>query len=447
MQTTLKLKNHAEIINPPLEVREDIEKSLTIPNPAYAEAVRHGRWTGNIPEHIRLFKDTPDDGIRVPRGWARRAFEKLRRHNVDFTMDDQRRLLIPLSISFSGALRIYQQAAVNDVLHRDFGVLEAATGSGKTVMALSATARRQQPTIILVHTKELLAQWAERVRSFLGIEPGLVGSGRYDIKEVTVAMVQTARKHLDDLPSHFGQIIVDECHRTPSSTFQEVVSAFDAKYMLGLSATAYRRDGLTRLIYLALGDRVHRVDPGVLQANGAVLTPKIIIRETAFQYEYNEDYQAMIAELVADPARNRLIARDVCTNTKSDTALVVSDRVEHLHILARMVDFDGTEILTGNSPKAERGRIVEDVNAGRVRVLFATVQLLGEGFDCPGLTDLYLATPIKYKGRVIQTAGRILRPAPGKVARIYDYVDIEQPVLAAQARTRARALAEVAGIT
>ena len=154
----------------------------------------------------------------------------------------------------------------------------------------------------------------------------------------------------------------------------------------------------------------------------------------------------MIAKLVADPARNQLIARDIRNNTKSTTALVVSDRVEHLQTLAEMVDFPGMETLTGNTQKGERGRIVEDVNAGRVRVLFATVQLLGEGFDCPGLADLYLATPIKFKGRVIQTAGRILRPAPGKQARIFDYVDIEQPILAAQARTRARALAEVAGI-
>ncbi len=439
MQTTLKVKNQAEIINPPLETRESIEKSLTIPNPAYAEAVRHRRWTGNIPEHIKLYEDTPE-GMIVPRGWTRHAIEKLRQHSVDFIIDDQRRRLEPLSISFNGTLRAYQQSAVNDVLSRDFGVLEAATGSGKTVMALSVIAQRQQPAIVLVHTKELLSQWAERIRFFLDIDPGMVGGGKYNIKPLTVAMVKTARKYINDLPPHFGNLVVDECHHTPSTTFQEIVSGFDSKYMLGLSATAYRRDGLTRLIYLALGDRVHRVDPGLLQANGAVLAPEIITRETAFQYEYNDDYQAMISELIADPARNHLIARDIRLNTKSTTALVVSDRVEHLNTLAGMVDLPGMEILTGNTPAAERQRIVKEVNAGKVRVLFSTIQLIGEGFDCEGLADLYLTTPIRYEGRLIQAAGRILRPAEGKKPRIFDYVDAHQPVLNAQARPRARAL-------
>jgi superfamily II DNA or RNA helicase len=257
-------------------------------------------------------------------------------------------------------------------------------------------------------------------------------------------MVQTARKHIDELPRHFGHLVVDECHRTPSTTFQDVVSGFDSKYMLGLSATAYRRDGLTRLIYLALGDRVHRVDPGLLQTNGAVLAPAITTRETAFQYEYNEDYQAMISELIADYARNQLIARDIRHNTKSTTALVVSDRVEHLNTIAGMVDLPGMEILTGSTSAGERQRIVEHVHKGKVRVLFATIQLIGEGFDCDGLADLYLTTPIRYEGRLVQVAGRILRPADGKRPRIFDYVDAQQPVLNAQAIARTRVLKNLA---
>jgi len=415
-------------------------------NPKYQEAVKHGRYTGNIPQQLQFYHEE-GDRITFPRGWTRHAVRALQSHFCRFDVQDCRRELAPVFYEFRGQLRGYQKGAVNELCGRDHGVLEAATGSGKTVMAIAIIARRQQPTLILVHTKELLNQWGARIRSFLDFEPGIIGDGKMDIKPVSIATVQTARKHLDVMPEHFGHMVVDECHRTPSSTFQEVVSAFDAKYKLGLSATPHRRDGLGRLIFLTLGDRVPRVDPELLRKNGSILVPEIITRETDFTYFYNDDYPAMISDLTTDPDRNRMIARDIRRNANGGVALVVSDRVEHLHTLAGIVDLPDTEILTGSTPAGERARIVGDVNAGKVRVLFATVQLLGEGFDCPGLTDLYLTTPIRYRGRLIQVAGRILRPAPGKVARIYDYVDIEQPVLAAQARTRARALAEVAGIT
>lgn len=78
-------------------------------------------------------------------------------------------------------------------------------------------------------------------------------------------------------------------------------------------------------------------------------------------------------------------------------------------------------------------------------VLVSTLQLLGEGFDCSGLSSLFLTTPIKFKGRLLQVIGRILRPGDGKRPVVYDYVDELQPVLRAQARARGKALAEVVG--
>lgn len=93
--------------------------------------------------------------------------------------------------------------------------------------------------------------------------------------------------------------------------------------------------------------------------------------------------------------------------------------------------------MTGEVKNAERKAIVERLNAGKVKVLIATGQLIGEGFDCKGLSTLFMATPIKFDGRVIQYVGRVLRAAPGKrQARIYDYVDKHIGVLAASARAR-----------
>ncbi|RLA87618.1 MAG: ATP-dependent helicase, partial [Deltaproteobacteria bacterium] len=87
----------------------------------------------------------------------------------------------------------------------------------------------------------------------------------------------------------------------------------------------------------------------------------------------------------------------------------------------------------------KRREIIAALNAGQVKVLLATGQLIGEGFDCPGLSTLFLATPIRFSGRVLQYLGRILRPAPGKAkARVYDYLDVNVGVLINAARSRAR---------
>lgn len=96
-------------------------------------------------------------------------------------------------------------------------------------------------------------------------------------------------------------------------------------------------------------------------------------------------------------------------------------------------------LLTGDLRNGERKQVVEDLNAGRVRVLIATGQLIGEGFDAKALSTLFLATPIKFDGRVMQYLGRVLRPAPGKDrARVYDYVDVNVGVLKASATARRR---------
>lgn len=86
--------------------------------------------------------------------------------------------------------------------------------------------------------------------------------------------------------------------------------------------------------------------------------------------------------------------------------------------------------------------MVAAVQSGQVRVLLATGQLIGEGFDCPGLANLFLAPPIRFSGRVLQYLGRVLRPAPGKGrARVYDYQDVHVGVLVNAARARARVYA------
>lgn len=96
---------------------------------------------------------------------------------------------------------------------------------------------------------------------------------------------------LPDLTDKFGQLIVDEAHKTPSTTFSECAKAFDCKYMLGLTATPFRNDGLSRLIFWSLGEKVHEVDNDSLREQGSILKPEIIFRETDFEYTFQDDGQ------------------------------------------------------------------------------------------------------------------------------------------------------------
>ncbi len=122
----------------------------------------------------------------------------------------------------------------------------------------------------------------------------------------------------------------------------------------------------------------------------------------------------------------------------SGTVLVVSDRVAHCEVLSRKLQEQDvvTELLTGRLPPDVRAQIVRRVQDGQVQVLLSTLQLIGEGFDCPGLSTLVLATPIKFEGRLLQVVGRVMRPAEGKKALVIDYVDVKIPVLRRSAAAR-----------
>lgn len=438
MRPILKVNNKTELIGAPDFINDQIVMSLTLDNPQYLSALKHDRWTGRLEPKLRFYELT-NAGIRFYRGYTAKALRLLRKNNITIALDAQTLELPSVKFSFDGQLRDYQETAVDELLGRRFGVLQAPTGSGKTVMAMSAIAQRQQPALILVHTKELLNQWRDRIKSFLGVEAGTVGNGSFDIQPITAAIINTARNRLDDLVDHFGFVIVDECHRTPSAMFTDVVTAFPAKFMLGLSATPYRRDGLTGVINFALGDLVHEVDQSRLQDAGAVLRAEVNQVETDFSFTYNDNYQEMLTAIVEDQDRNLQIARDVIRNKNGSTALVISDRVNHCKTLADLIQQQAgckAAVLTGRTPEKERAEIVEKVNAGQIPVLLSTSQLLSEGFDCSGLSTLFLTTPIRFSGRLVQILGRILRPAENKRAVVYDYVDSKVGVLTAQAKAR-----------
>ena len=427
---------------------KEVVDELTLANPKWTDNARMGRWNRGTPRYLRFYHRGRQGRLFLPRGYIRRLLILAGRHGCAWTIEDRRRTLAPVPFEFCGRLKPFQQKAADRMLAKEFGTLSAPTGAGKTVMALFMIAARGQPALVVVHTKDLARQWMARIETFLQIpepEIGLVGAGKERIGErVTVALVQSLYNRTDTVCPRIGHLVVDECHRVPSRCFTEAVSEFDARYMLGLSATPWRRDRLSKLIFWHVGALRHKIEPKALVAAGEVLAAEVHFRETDFKpfSDPVAEYSKMLTELAADDGRNRLIAEDVAreAGTGNGVCLILSDRKYHCETLAALLRFGHgihCDLLTGDLNEEARREVLRRLEAGQVKVLIATGQLVGEGFDSRHLTTLFLATPIRFSGRLLQYLGRVLRPAPGKArARVFDYVDVHVGPLKAAAEAR-----------
>lgn len=447
----IELQNYRSI---DFSLCKELMKRFEMPNPVFEDAEKHGRYTGEI-EHTLKFWSASEDSLFFPRGAGRRIADFLRYKGIDFKTIDNKREIEPVDFSFLQGLRPYQDTAVQTVLPRPFGTLVSPTGSGKTTMALAVIAERKQPTIVITHTKELLNQWVERIEQFLGIpasEVGIIGNGKFLIGEkITVALVQSLLKRLDEVVHHVGHVVVDECHRVASRTFTEAVTSFDSKYMLGLSATPYRRDRLGKLIWFFIGDKVHEVDAAELKDAGHVLRPELIEKDIALPDFYSNhdpvaEYSSFVTDLVESIKRNRIIADSIESAVSEDRyPIVLSDRINQLDILEGMLTESGVSaaMLTGELPKKERIAVMEAVRNKQIRVLLASTGIASEGLDIAHLDSVFFASPMKFDGKVVQCVGRVLRPLKGKQKpRIYDFVD-SFGVMQAQARSRRRAYEKI----
>jgi superfamily II DNA or RNA helicase len=448
----VRITNKLRLTQIPEAIDAILVEKLQFLNPKWIENERIGRWNRGTPKVLKFFRRLSGGGLQIPRGYMRQLHYLCRDQAEALEIDDQRRCLPEVPFDFQGELKPFQQKAVKAMIAKQFGTLSAPTGSGKTVMAIDMIARRRQPALVIVHTKDLALQWIDRLSRFLGIPPdqiGFIGGGKMRIgSEVTVALVQSLYKCTQQVAPTIGYLVVDECHRAPSRTFTEAVTAFDSRYMLGLSATPWRRDKLSKLIFWHLGDVHHQIHKSDLVAKGDLLDLDVVVRPTQFKPYYDpvNEYSKMLSELTSDDARNRLIVSDIATEVQrqanAGVSLVLSDRKRHcknLQALLKHRHHIDAELLTGDVPMAQRRNIVARIEAGRVGVLIATGQLIGEGFDCPVMSTLFLTTPIRFSGRVVQYLGRVLRPVKGvEHARVYDYVDIHVEPLQAAAKVRQR---------
>lgn len=322
--------------------------------------------------------------------------------------------------TFRGSLRPAQDAVVNSFLlpTPHDGVLSLHTGGGKTVCALYIASQLRLPTLVIVHNSFLRDQWEERVRMFLpDARIGRIQGDTCEVegKDVVIAMLQTIS--MKDIPiatfKPIGLVVVDECHHIASEVFVQALPKVTSKYMLGLSATPQRKDGLMFVAHWFLGPLLYTSDTGDK-------TDSDIAVEV---YEYkNEDpvfneiiYNAqgvmftslMINKLTECEDRTKWlveILKDILEESPHRQVLVLTDRVQHTKdFLAALPEGarDQTAILSTSVKAAQRAEF-----CASKRVLVATYAMCKEGFDVPTLNTLIMATP---RPDIDQIVGRILR--------------------------------------
>lgn len=453
------------------KVLNHLKRIASFKNPEFYSKQALRLSTYSTPRIISCF-DITDDYLAMPRGCEDAILSFLNENGVKYNIVDETNHGTPISVSFQGKEREEQLAAINALLMHSNGVLNATTAFGKTVTAAAIIARKKVNTLILVHSKALLAQWHERLMEFLGIDyvepPVPKKRGRHkkfspigclDSTDnslhgiVDIALIQSCLDgdSVKPIVENYGMVIVDECHHVSSITFENVLKGVKAHTIYGLTATPIRKDGHQPIIFMQCGPIRFSADAKSQIAEQS-FERYLIPRFTSYR-SITDDKQSIttLYQLLSeDEIRNTLIVEDVCKAVEAGrTPIILTSRTAHVTILAEKLrgKVKNVVTLTGTgSTKEKRGTLqhLHEISSEEPLAIVATGKYVGEGFDYPRLDTLFLALPISWKGLVAQYAGRLHRENEGKKdVRIYDYIDIHEPVCDNMYRKRLKGYASI----
>jgi superfamily II DNA or RNA helicase len=444
----ITISNKIRIKNPPAEIKEVLIETLKVENPKYLEAVSKGRYIGNLKPFIYNFDILPDDSLRIPRGMRVQLLDMVK--DYEHTIKDMRTLK-PWDDPGSASInyRDYQAAAMKKMATAEEGMLVAPAGSGKTVIGLSLVPLYGQPCLWLTHTRALAYQALERIKTFLPMleedDVGLVGDNKWKPgKWITIGLIPTLVRRMQELHymrNDFGLVVLDEAHHCPASTFLKVISALNPFYLLGLTATPYRRDKLENLMFQTIGPEIARISTGTVEKAGGIVLPKVLYRSIRSKPIYGNNIQSILKDaIVPNEKRNSIIAGDVLREAAlGNYCIVVTDRKIHAELLYELIStgWSKTGIATGNYSKKYVAEQAALLNNKEITVLVCTFALLGEGFDVPFLNRAFVTMPFRAEGKIEQLIGRIQRTTEDKKdALVYDYVDIDIGVVENQFFTK-----------
>lgn len=423
-----------------------LKHAASLHNPEFYKREKRRLSTYGVPRFVRCYHEDLE-WLHLPRGLREVIQDLVSQAGSRLEIADDRPEPPRHDFSFNAQLLPTQQRALDAVLQHELGVLEAPPGAGKTVVACALIAQTGLPTLILVDRTTLLDQWRGQVETLLGVKPGQLGGGRRRRSGlVDLASLRTLarRDDLAELLAGYGLVIADECHHLPAATLERAVRQLPVRRWLGLTATPYRSDGLDQMILMQCGPVRHRIRAETTsQPSGGTTTRKVLVHRTTFRYDSDVDsstlgvIQDIYRALVRDEQRNAAIVDDVQDALRRGRhCLILTSRTAHMEILADGLQEAGHSPVTLHGKlgaKARRAAIdsLTVTDNGPPLLLVATGPYIGEGFDCPALDTVFLVFPMKFKGRVVQYVGRVLRPYPGKTSiEVHDYVDASVPVLA-----------------
>lgn len=347
-------------------------------------------------EIIKNYKILPRDLISVPQG----RFDLI---PVGYEVIDKRVFNeVPWPLP-RYSLREGQQAVYDEV--DDSCFINALVGWGKTFTALHIARKLGQKTLVITHTTMLRDQWADEIRSLFGQEPGIIGSGQFDIEDkfIVVANVQTVTKLLPQLNKEFGCVILDEAHHVPATTFSSLVDGLYARYRIGLSGTMQRTDGKHVIFKDYFGPKVYK------PPQSHTLNPRIKVVATGIHLPPGEQWAKKMNTLLYDLDYQQFIASIAKVQIDAGhSVLIVADRVEFLTNIKAILG-ETCVLITGETDYDKRKELIAQVESGKAMCVAGSRQIFSEGISINILSCVILAVPTSNPISLEQIIGRIMR--------------------------------------
>lgn len=358
---------------------------------------------------------------------------------VDNRVFDSTKVPMPDKFINGKELRDYQWDAVREFLGKKIGLLEIGTGGGKTEIAIECIRHLGCKTLFVVDKVELLKQTKKRIEESLGIQVGQIGYGVSDIKDVTVATIQTLIKRKKELSGYLNTVrflIADECHHIPAKSYMQLSRYLNnTEYRLGITATAVRDDGNDMAINAVVGYKIFSMSSRDLIDKDYLMEPQIIFLNDYMSNEEvdkleNEtkqglinatlDYNVLYNKFIVQNEKRNLKIKEIYDTYRNKKILILVKQIEHGELLAQLL---GCDYLHGSLDKVKRDQIMEEFRNDK-NLLVGTISIFGEGLDIPSLDIIINASANRGNVRTIQTLGRALRKLEGKKdAYYFDFID------------------------